>query len=94
MAWGIWNKIKQGFKKAGQVIKDGAKYINNKVIKPFKPLIKQAVNTFVPGAGKYVDALSDGVDQWTSGDTRGALKTAVSTIKPAAEAWANTKFKR
>ena len=70
MAWGFWNKIKKGFQKVGRAIAKGAKWVNDKVIKPFKPVVKKVVgtvaNTFVPGSGafvdKAVDVVSDGID--------------------------------
>jgi hypothetical protein len=40
MAWGLWNKIKQGFKKVGNFVKKAASFVNDKVIKPFKPVIE------------------------------------------------------
>ena len=70
MAWGIWNKIKKGFQKVGRAIVKGAKWVNDKIIKPFKPIVKTGAsaiaNKFVPGSGTFVsnavDAVSDGID--------------------------------
>ena len=81
MAWGIFNKIKQGLKKAwnfgkkvvGKVV-DGAKWVNDKVVKPFKPMIKTAVNAFIPGAGAAVDVVSDGIHAGADGGTSVALE--------------------
>ncbi len=75
MAWGVWNKIKKGFKKVGKV----AKAVNDNVVKPFKPYIKAgaaaAANYFVPGIGSTVaqgvDALSDGIDAISGGSSYG-----------------------
>ena len=80
MAWGIFNKIKQGLKKAwnfgkkvvGKVV-DGAKWVNEKVVKPFKPMIKTAINTFIPGAGAAVDVVSDGIEAVADGGVKGAI---------------------
>ena len=74
MAWGIWNKIKKGFQKVGRAIVKGAKWVNDKIIKPFKPVVKSVVSTvanaFVPGSGavvnKAVDVVSDGIDNVNS----------------------------
>ena len=87
MAWGIFNKIKQGLKKAwnfgkkvvGKVV-DGAKWVNDKVIKPFKPLISTAVNSFIPGAGAVVDVVSDGIDAVSDGGAKGALEWGIRTF--------------
>ena len=71
MAWGLFNKIKKGFKKVGSAFKKGVTWVNDKIVKPFKPLIKTAVNAFVPGAGAAVDAVSDGIDAISRGDLHG-----------------------
>ena len=62
MAWGLFNKVKKGFKKVGSAFKKGVNWVNDKIVKPFKPLIKTAVNAFVPGGGAVVDIASDGID--------------------------------
>ena len=70
MAWGFWNKIKKGFQKVGRAIVRGAKCVNDKIIKPFKPIVKKVAgtvaNAIVPGSGavvdKAVDVVSDGID--------------------------------
>ena len=67
MAWGIWNKIKKGFQKVGRAIVKGAKWVNDKVIKPFKPVVKKVVGALLPGfassaISKGVDVVSDGID--------------------------------
>lgn len=77
MAWGIFNKIKKGFKKIGNVLKKGVNFVNEKVIKPFKPIIRQVANSFVPGAGAIVDRVADGVDvvdRFANGNTNIRLR--------------------
>ena len=75
MAWGLWNKIKQGFKKVGGAIKKAASFVNDKVIKPFKPVISKVADTFLPGSGRIVEAVSDGIDEFAQGNFRnGAQK--------------------
>ena len=77
MAWGIWNKIKKRFHKVGRAIVKGAKWVNDKIIKPFKPIVQKVgstiANAIVPGSGTVVsdaiDAVSDGIDMvnnWVS----------------------------
>ena len=88
MAWGLWNKIKKGFKKVGRVIKQGAQWINNKIVKPFKPVIKGAVNAVLPGAGLVVDAASGGIDALTNGDLKGVSQSAKDVA-----AWARANLK-
>ncbi len=68
MSWGIFNKIKRGYMKVGSAFKRGAQFLNDRVIKPFKPIIKTAVNSFIPGGGAIVEAASDGIDAVVSGN--------------------------
>ena len=77
MAWGIFNKIKKGFKKIGSVFKKGVNFVNDKIIKPFKPLIKTAV----------FDVVSDGVDAVAKGDWGGAKQAAGDVAT-----WAKGRF--
>jgi phage-related protein len=65
MAWGLWNKIKQGFKKAGAVIKKAADVITNKVIKPFKPIIGGAISAINPAAGAIAGKVMDSVERFS-----------------------------
>ena len=65
MAWGLWNKIKQGFKKAGAVVKKVADVVTDKVIKPFKPLIAGAVSAINPAAGAIAGKVMDGVEKFS-----------------------------
>ena len=78
MAWGVWNKIKQGFKKVGNFAKNVGKgfrktidFVNDKVVQPFKPLIGAAAKAINSKAGMIADAtmgavetLSDGLDSF------------------------------
>ena len=66
MAWGLWNKIKQGFKKVGNWVKDKVlKPVVNTVIKPFKPIISGAVNAINPKAGAVVDTVMNAAERWS-----------------------------
>ena len=65
MAWGLWNKIKQGIKKAGTVVKKVADVVTDKVIKPFKPLIAGAVSAINPAAGVIAGKVMDGVEKFS-----------------------------
>ena len=64
MAWGIWNKIKNGFKKVGKGIKTAVNFAKDKivspvvknVIKPFKPLIGAAASAINPALGAVVNS--------------------------------------
>lgn len=78
MAWGLWNKIKRGFKRAGKAVKAVAQVVNDNVVQPLKPIIKTAAtaigNHYVPGMGTMVanavDDFSDGVDAVASGRSK------------------------
>ena len=87
MAWGIFNKIKKGFKKIGSIFKKGVNFLNDKIVKPFKPIIKTVANSFVPGAGTVVDIASDGIDAVTKGDWGGAKQAAGDVAT-----WAKGRF--
>ena len=82
MAWGLWNKIKKGFQKVGKALKKGVTWVNDKIVKPFKPIIKTAANAILPGAGTVIDIASDGIDAFSDEGVKGALK------------WGANKFKR
>ena len=84
MAWGLWNKIKQGFKKVGNVVKKAASFVNDKVIKPFKPVITNVADTLMPGAGRVVEAVSDGIDEFATGNFKGAAQRMVGMPNPNA----------
>ena len=78
MAWGLWNKIKQGFKKVGNFVKKAASFVNDKVIKPFKPVITNVANAIIPGSGKFVEAVSDGIDDVANGRIPSALQSSIA----------------
>lgn len=62
MGFGIFKKLKDGIINAGKKIAQGAKWVNDKIVKPAMPVIKNVVNRFIPGAGDIVEAVSDGID--------------------------------
>lgn len=82
MAWGLWNKIKNGFKKVGNFVKGAVSKVVGNVIKPFKPIISGVATAINPAAGaaittgmNVVEKLSD--EGWGAG----------------AKEWARKKFK-
>ena len=82
MAWGLWNKIKKGFQKVGRALKKGVTWVNDKILKPFKPVIKTAANVLLPGVGgKIVDTVSDGIDAVDKGGVKGALAWGANQFK-------------
>ena len=83
MAWGLWNKIKQGVKKAGTAIKKAADFVTDKVIKPFKPVITNALSAVNPALGNVANKAMGAVEKF-SDEGYGAVKGAVAN-------WANSK---
>lgn len=75
MAWGLWNKIKQGVKKAGNFAKKVAKSVTDNVIKPFRPVIGGAASAFNPKAGMIANKVMDKVERFSDDgyDGRGAV---------------------
>jgi phage-related protein len=71
MAWGIWNKIKNGIKKVVGGVGNAASWVNDKVVKPvIKPVVgalAPVLDTFIPGLGTTikhgVDVGSDCADR-------------------------------
>ena len=74
--WGIFNKIKHGFKKIGDVFNKGLSFVNDNVVKPLSPVIRTVANTFIPGSGALVDTVTDGIDAATQGNWQGVLNAA------------------
>ena len=75
MAWGLWNKIKQGVKKAGNFAKKVVKSVTDNVIKPFRPVIGAAATAFNPKAGMIANTVMDKVERFSDDgfDGRGAV---------------------
>ena len=66
MVWGLWNKIKQGFKKAGNFVKNKVlKPVVDTVIKPFKPIIGGAISAINPAAGAIAGKVMDSVERFS-----------------------------
>ena len=91
MAWGLFNKIKKGFKKVGSAFKKAVGFVNDKIVKPFKPLIKTAVNSFIPGGGAIVDVASDGLDAVTRGDYKGAVDSGKNVYQFVSDIYRQNK---
>ena len=84
MAWGLWNKIKNGFKKAGKFVKSAAHEVTDKVIKPFKPLIGAAASAYNPGVGAAVTAGMNAIEKFSDDGWGNTVKNASS--------WAAKRF--
>lgn len=54
MAWGFFNKIKSGLKKAFNFGRKALGAVNDKIIKPFSPAITAAATAFNPALGAAV----------------------------------------
>ena len=84
MAIGIFKKIKNGLKKAFNAVKTGAKWLNNKVIKPVvKPILNAAapaINSVAPGVGTAIQTGVNLGSRILDGD-RGAVSEAVNLVR-------------
>ena len=67
MAWGVWNKIKNGFKKVGAGVKKAANWVSDKVIKPFKPLISAGATAINPAVGAAVTKGMNVIERFSDG---------------------------
>ena len=83
MAWGLWNKIKQGIRKAGNFLKKGVQFVADKVVKPFKPIISTAANIINPAFGKAVDKGMNIIEKVSDGG---------GSIEGMAKQWAKSKW--
>ena len=86
MAWGLWNKIKTGLSKAGRFIKNAAKTVVDKVVKPFKPVISAAATAFNPAVGAIVNKGMDAVERFSDEGWGDTARRAVG--------WANSRLDR
>ena len=86
MAWGLWNKIKNGITKAGRFIKNAAKVVTDKVVKPFKPVIAGAIGAVNPVAGAAAHAVMNSVERFSDEGWSDTGKRAVG--------WASSKLNR
>ena len=97
MAWGLWNKIKTGLKKAGKWIKTAAKTVTDKVIKPFKPIIGAAASVINPALGFAVNKGMDAIERFSDdgwGNTRPRDAVDVGGKAVTAATWAKNRFER
>ena len=89
MGWGLWSKIKKGFKKVGNAIKKGAKWVNDNIIKPAAPALAAAGaaigDRIVPGSGDFVrrgfDKFAGAVDAAARGNSRDAAQNVRDFIQ-------------
>jgi hypothetical protein len=88
MAWGLWNKIKNGFQKAGKVIRNVARKVTDKVIKPFKPMISTIATAINPALGAAVTTGMDAVERFSDEGWDSVGKH----VKDSAQAWAAKRF--
>ena len=89
MAWGIWNKIKNGLRKAGNWVKNKVlKPVVDKVIKPFKPIIQSAASAINPKLGAAVGIGMGVAEKLSDGGEREALQE----VGNHALQWASKRF--
>lgn len=88
MGFGIFKKLKDGIVNIGKKIAKGAKWVNDKVVKPALPYVKPLINKFIPGAGDVVEAVSDGIDgdftkgkQYVENEIMPRFKTGLARVQ-------------
>lgn len=92
MAWGLWNKIKQGIRKAGGFVRDKIiKPVVNNVVKPFKPVIQAAANAINPKVGALVDTGMNMAERWANGE-KVIDKETIRDAGNTAFKWATNRF--
>ena len=57
MAWGVFNKIKKGFKKIGNVFKKGVNFLND-AVQTAAPIASAVANKILPGSGALINLAS------------------------------------
>lgn len=98
MAWGVWNKIKNGFKKVGSTIKKAANWVTDKVIKPFKPVISAAATAFNPAVGAAVNTGMNAIERFSDEGSSWGQPNEIDVEKvkrgvQTAKQWATRTFK-
>jgi phage-related protein len=58
MAWGVWNKIKNGIKKAVGGVGSAVSWVNDRIV---KPVVKPLVNAVAPVLDGFVPGLGSGI---------------------------------
>ena len=92
MAWGLWHKIKNGLKKAGNWLKNKVvKPVVNNVVKPFKPVITAAASSFNPKLGAIVNTGMSMAEKWVNGE-KAVDKQTINDAGHKAIQWSKDKF--
>ena len=81
MAWGIFKKIKDSFKKVVGGIMKGAQWIGNNILKPIVNAVAPVVDTIVPGVGTAIKAGINALTDLTTGNSRKAIQNLVNNPK-------------
>ena len=86
MAWGLWHKIKTGLSKAGRFVKNAAKTVVDKVVKPFKPVIAGVASAINPAFGAVATKVMDEAERFSDEGWGDTGRRAVG--------WASSKLNR
>ena len=68
MAWGIFNKIKRGIKKAFNFVKDKIVKPVVKVAEKVAPVVTPIMDTIIPGSGRIAQKVVSGASAALKGD--------------------------
>ena len=81
MAWGIFKKIKDGFKKVIGGINKEAQWIGNNILKPIVNAVAPVVDTIAPGVGTAIKIGVNAITDITTGNGRKAIQNLVNNPK-------------
>ena len=81
MAWGIFKKIKDGFKKVIGGIKKGAQWLGKNVLKPIVNAVAPVIDQIKPGVGTALQTGVNALTNLTTGNGRRAIKDFVNNPK-------------
>ena len=81
MAWGIFKKNKDGFKKVIGGIKKGAQWLGKNVLKPIVNAVAPVIDQIKPGVGTALQTGVNALTNLTTGNGRGAIKDFINNPK-------------
>ena len=81
MAWGIFKKFNDGFKKVIGGIKKGAQWLGNKVLKPIINAVAPVIDQIKPGVGTALQTGDNALTDLATGNVRQVIKDFVNNPK-------------
>ena len=78
MAWGIFKKIKDGFKKIIGGIKKGAQWLGKNVLKPIVKAVAPVIDQVKPEVGTAIQTGVSALTNLTTGNGQNSIKSFVN----------------